>query len=373
MFYHAERHLGGNGLNFHAAIGLALSEDNGESFHDLGIILETNAVPDANAPCCADMGGATFTINDGQFMIYYRDRLKDLSTIELAVASAPVSEVIEAAKNGGTSTWIKYHQDGPQPGISGKSTPLEIGNPPTDWFSVSYNTSIDRYIMAIATHDRAEEYNFQLYLTTSEDGYRWSPRVLLLELADELTYPTIISPEGDPFNTGETFYIYYVKTPRGVTRFHNTNFERMTVTLSGDMLEPTHTWEFNNDSEGWKPLYHMASFNANNGSLLIQTSGVDPYMISPSLAVNGDSYQKIEVRMKSGQSGTGQFFFTTKEVPNHIEDASLHFQVKASEDFVVYTIDMSAATNWKGTIGDIRFDPIDQPTTIEIDYIRLIP
>ncbi len=374
MFYHAERHLNGNGSIFHASIGLAASQDDGQTFQNLGIILENNAPPDAKAPCCADMGGATYTIKDGQFLVYFRDRLEDLNTIELAVATAAVDEVIEAAKNGMVTPWSKYNNNGQQqPGISGLSSPLEAGNPPTDWFSISYNMFIDRYIMAILTHVRSDTNNYQLYLTTSEDGYQWSPRVLLMEFNGEMAYPTIIAPDGNPLNTSETFYIYYVTTPVGVTRWHNTKFERMTVTLSGQMLEPSHGWEFEDDAEGWKPLYHMDTFEIQNSALIIQATGNDPYMASPPLGINGDTYKKIEIRMKTGQSGTGQFFFTTKEFPYHVEETSVAFDVDESDEYITYTVDMSASENWKGIIGDIRFDPIDQATTIEIDYIRLIP
>lgn len=373
MFYHGERHFGGNGSIFQAAIGLAVSQDEGKTFQNLGIILENNAPPDVNAPCCADMGGATYTIKDGQFLVYFRDRQEDLRTNELAFATASVDEVIEAAKNGTTSLWFKYQKDGQQPGLSGTSSPLELGNPPTDWFSVSYNSFIDRYVMVISTHDRAEVYKYQLYLTTSEDGYQWSPRVLLTESDEELTYPSIIGIEGDPLNIGETFYIYYVTTPRGVTRWHGTKFQRMTITLSGQMLEPIHAWEFDADAEGWTSLFDMGSFEVQNGALTIQATGNDPYMLSPALRVNGDMYQHIEIRMKVGEGGMGQFFFTTVEVPFHIEEASVVFPVEASDDFMVYTIDMSTSAAWKGLIGDIRFDPINAPTNIEIDYIRLVP
>jgi len=284
-----------------------------------------------------------------------------------------VDEVIEAAKNGTISPWFKYQKNGPQPGLAGTSSPLEIGNPPTDWFSVSYNAFIDRYVMVIATHDRAEVYKYQLYLTTSEDGYQWSPRVLLTETDDELTYPSVIGIEGDPLSIGETFYIYYVTTPRGVTRWHGTRFQRMTVTLSGQLLEPTHAWEFDADAEGWTPLADMGTFEVQNGALTIQATGGDPHMLSPSLRVSGDTYQHIEIRMKVGEGGVGQFFFTTEDVPFYIEEASVVFPVEASEDFMIYTIDMSASAAWKGLIGGLRFDPISVQTNIEIDYIRLVP
>ena len=255
----------------------------------------------------------------------------------------------------------------------GVSSPLEVGNPPTDWFSVSYNTSINRYIMAILTHVRSDTTNYELDLTASEDGYEWSPRVPLLDFHGEMAYPTIVDPNGDPFNTAATFYIYYVTTPLGVTRWHNTAFKRLTVTLSGQMLEPPHGWEFDADPEGWKPLNQMETFDVHDGVLTIEASGPDPYMLSPTVGVSTGTYKHIEVRMKVGQSGTGEFFFTTSETPNISGETSVRFPVTASDDFQTYTVDMSKKAAWKGRIGDLRFDPIDVKTAIEIDYIRLVP
>ena len=51
----------------------------------------------------------------------------------------------------------------------------------------------------------------------------------------------------------------------------------------------------------------------------------------------------------------------------------MRFPVTASDDFQTYTVDMSKKAAWKGRIGDLRFDPIDVKTAIEIDYIRLVP
>lgn len=373
MFYHAERYLGGSAALFHAAIGLAASEDEGQSFQNLGIILENNAAPDVYAPCCADMGGATFTVKDGRFLVYFRDKLEDASTMQLAVATAPVEEVIQAAKNGTVSPWVKYYDGGQEPGLSGRSSHLETGNPTTSWFSVSFNSSIQRYIMAISTPDLTPANGYQLYLTASEDGYRWSPRVLLRETSGELTYPTIISPDGDPFNTSDSFYIYYVTTPRGVGRWQNTNVERMTVTLSGNLLEPVRAWEFEADDAGWKPLNEMGIFEVRDGALFIEATGSDPYMISPILGISGDLFQHVEVRMKVGQGGLGQFFFTTDQVPDTTEDASVVFPVEASDEYVTYTVDMSSSPAWKGAIALLRFDPVTSATDIEIDYIRLAP
>jgi hypothetical protein len=372
MFYHAERHLDGIGLLFHAAIGLAASHDQGQTFTNLGIILETNAEPDIGAPCCADVGGATFAVKDGQFYLYFRDRLTGNEDVQLALATAPVDEVVNAALNGETSEWLKYDDGDYTPALGGRSSPLEVGNPPTSWFSVSHNQLLDRYIMAIAHHPAGAPSN--LYLTTSEDGINWSPRVSLWETEDELTYPTIIDPAGDPLTTSGTFYVYFVTTPRETEyRWHNTPLWRMTATLTGEMRELAREWDFESDTEAWVPLNQMETFEATDGSLVIQASGNDPYMHSPGLGFDAGLYRTIEVRMRLEHGGTGQFFFTGEDAPGILEANSVRFPVTASDGFQTYTIDMSRARGWQGVINLLRFDPVDQRGRIEIDYIKILP
>lgn len=376
MFYHAERHLDSVGLLSHTALGLAASDDDGQTFQNLGIILETNAAPDVTAPCCADMGGAPFAIKDGQFFLYFRDRIDSagvLSGVNLAVATAPVDEVVAAALDGRTSEWRKYNGADWEPGLGGRSEPLEVGNPHTSWFSVSYNTSLERFVMVIAAHGPTIVPS-DLYLIASEDGFTWSPRVLLTECACELTYPSIISPDGNPLQTNDAFYVYYVTTPPDqVWRWHQTTLRRMTVTLTGEMVAGPTEWEFETDAEGWIALNEIDRFEVVDGALVVEPTGLDPYMQSPSLGLSTDEFATIQVRMTVGRDGTGQFFFVGSEVREIAEINSKRFSVRGSPDPITYNVGMSAVPGWDGLLSQLRFDPIDQNTLVEIDYIRMLP
>jgi hypothetical protein len=376
MFYHAERYPPGNRDKFHAAIGLAVSNDQGDSFQNLGIILETNSPPNWDAPCCADIGGATFTVKDGQFYVYFRDRMVNLDEIQLALATAPVAEVLQAARNGTTSPWHKNFYGAQEPGISGRSSPLEDGNQFTNWFSVSYNKYLNKFLMAVSYHPGEDLYDSGLYLISSDDGYTWTPRVPLLTHCNcELTYPTIIDPGGDPLNTDKAFYIYYVTTPRDVTRWRDTALQRMTVKLTGQMVQIPTAWEFekDGDAEGWAAANQIGHYEVTDGALIFKSIGSDPFINSPSLNFSATTYTKIEIRMKVGQAGTGQLFFTSTLAQGISEQSTVRFPVSASEDFKTYTTVMSTMDLWSGRIQTLRFDPIDQITEVEIDYVRLLP
>ena len=100
MFYHAERHFGRNGAIFYSEIGMAVSTDGGRRFRDLGIVLSPHVSP--SPQFTVEMGGGTFTIHDGYFYVFFRDAMNRRQGINLAVARAPISEVIHAAKSGKT-------------------------------------------------------------------------------------------------------------------------------------------------------------------------------------------------------------------------------------------------------------------------------
>lgn len=371
MFYHAEFHMAG--YLSHASLGLAASQDDGKTFQNLGIILENGTSPDPQAPCCADMGGAPYVIKDGNFLVYFRDRMSDLRDIFFAAASAPVNEVVSAALEGRTSPWHKYYEGDQEPGLGGRSSPLEIGNPTTDWFSVSYNTLLERYIAVISAHSD-DQSNYFIFMSVSEDGYEWSPRILLHQSSqNELTYPSIVSPDGDPLATGKEFYVYFISTPLGVYRWTQTDLNRITVTLTGNLPEAPHEWEFESDLGGWHAGNNINSLEIANGSLVVEPNGMDPYMRTYTLGVNAGDYRYIEARMKVETSGTAQFFFTNAKAPAISENASVQFPVNGSDNFAVYRVDLSGIPAWTGIIGTLRLDPIDLDTPVEIDYIRLLP
>jgi hypothetical protein len=378
MFYHAERHFGGDGHIFHSAIGLAVSNNDGKSFQDLGIILESNAKPDVNARCCVDMRGASYMIKDGQFYLYFSDRLENGTDINLTLATAPVAEVVEAAHNGKTSLWSKYYHGSQEAGISGRSSPLESGNPFIVWHSVSYNTYVKKYIMAIAYHPEEDLYASGLYLISSEDGIKWSPRVPLIVNCDcELVYPTIISPDGDPYNTGSQFYIFYTTTPRDIRRYEDTSLQRMTITLTGKMVEAPHAWEFeaDGDTEGWRARNQLSALQAADGRLVTHSTGIDPYLSSSWLAIDANQYSTVQMNMKvsAGVEGIAQLFFVTDGDGSYNEAKSLRFPIQTDGEFHTYSLDMSKVPGWRGIINQFRLDPTDTQAAVEIDYIRLQP
>jgi hypothetical protein len=89
---------------------------------------------------------------------------------------------------------------------------LETGNPTTNWSSVSYNSYLHQYVMAVAQTTGS---NVNLYLTSSTDGINWGPRQLLVASSGESFYPSLIGLGANPQITGQTFDVDYTSSQLG--------------------------------------------------------------------------------------------------------------------------------------------------------------
>lgn len=211
MFYDTEKYPAGSSA-VHNTTGMAKSTDNGVTWTDLGVILDTEF------PGWGDWnvgtGNGPFVINGDYFYVYFSDVLTANPRLDIgtSVARAKVEDVMNAAINENTVVpWLKYYQgQWNQPGISGKSSPIEIGNPQSTTFDVSFNEYLGRYIK-VDSSPRGNSYG--LYLSESLNGINWTFRVPLGESTGYKLYPTIIGLGSDPKITGDKFYVYYLYTP----------------------------------------------------------------------------------------------------------------------------------------------------------------
>jgi hypothetical protein len=226
MIYHAEKH-GKSKKDFYSVLGLAVSTDAaGLSFRDLGTIIEPNRQTGQT-----EVGGGSFAVFDDQLHVYYRDWFPNGTTSEVAVARAPISDLITNALNGQGTLFNKYYNGGwTEPGRGGLSSALEIGNPPTSWLGVSYNNYLDQLVMVTSqwSNDGGD-----LYLSASPDGINWSPRQALALDAGEQFYPSLIGTGADPTQTGQSFYVYYTDSQKGAwSRWKDAQLVRREITIN---------------------------------------------------------------------------------------------------------------------------------------------
>jgi hypothetical protein len=136
-----------------------------------------------------------------------------------------------------------------------------------------------------------------------------------------------------------------------------------------------YAWEFEKRgiNEGWSAWSDLNRFDVEGGRLVTQSTGDDPYMGSPAgLRINADELRTIYIRMKISAGNIAQVFFVTDGDPEYDEAKSLVFTPTADGEFHTYSLDISTVAGWRGKVIQLRLDPTDQPSEIEIDYIRVV-
>lgn len=209
LFYHAEKWVKDNWRVFYSLLGMAKSTDGGEVWTDLGEIITPSIRFDSSFQTTLDIGGGSFLVIDGYFYVYYKDQLQSGKVIHIAGARARVSDVVATAINGDTvSRWNKYYSGSwDEPGLGGRSSPLEVTNAFSSWGDVSYNAYLGKYIMVTSGSPWPAT---DLYLLESADGISWSGRVLIVDDNSQSMYVTIIGEGNIQRVTGKQFYIYYI-------------------------------------------------------------------------------------------------------------------------------------------------------------------
>ena len=206
-------------------LGLAWSEDGGDTWRYLGHIITPHSDPDGRNSM--NVHGAPYLVRDGYLYVYYVDHYCASSETTCdcgqggcrprkAVARAPLSGVIADAKSGRVGTWRKYYRGSyNQPGHGGRLTPLPVtGILHTD---AAYSAHTGKYYLSASF--RSDQYGNDGYikLYESRDLVSWSevhrvhfePSSAATELPYGYQYVTITNVDGsDNGRVGRWFYVY---------------------------------------------------------------------------------------------------------------------------------------------------------------------
>ena len=118
-------------------------------------------------------------------------------------------------------------------------------------------------------------------------------------------------------------------------------------------------WTFAADTAGWTAA-HDCKVAAEGGSLVITSTGDDPYLFGPPIRIEGAVV--VQLRMKCAAAGNGQIFWSTAQSPNFAEAKSTHFDLLHDGQWHDY----SAPLDVKGTLTRLRLDPGGAPGRIEV-------
>lgn len=240
QFYHAEVHPGGDATKFYSVLGMGISEGSWTAFYDCGRTVQANmtqAQADSRTQV-VEMAGSPYIVKDGYFYVYYRDTLTNGSSVNLCVARAPVTNVVAAATNHSSVAWQKYYSGAfSEPGLGGRSSSLESGNPTVRWMDIKWNSYLRKYVMVLAGAGSYPD----LYMMFSDDGLNWSARTQLESEAGESFYPSLVGTNSaNPQELGRSFYVYYTySVAGGWDRWSDAQVARRLITI--DDGSPTNT------------------------------------------------------------------------------------------------------------------------------------
>ena len=124
--------------------------------------------------------------------------------------------------------------------------------------------------------------------------------------------------------------------------------------------------------DGWNSFNQWNYVQANYGVLLGQSSGIDPYALSPKVFVNKHEtthYVKVNMVVYAGTNAV--IFFTTETDPAWSINKAVTFPIIPDGQWHEYIVDLRNSPNYKGVVNQIRLDPTDASgSIIYVDYVR---
>jgi hypothetical protein len=221
-WYHHEQWVCSSGLST-PTIGALVSKDNGRSFVDLGIVMESGYARDCGAQNGFFAGGhGDFTVLldpwRQYFYFYFTNYGGPLDSQGVAVARLAFRDRASPAGR----VW-KFHRGGwGQPGLGGQVSailPAQVSwsQADTDSFwgpSIHWNTFLNQYVMllnrACCAPGWPAEGIYISYNTDLSNPYTWSEPEKLLDSDQARWYPQVIGlrPDGTDKLAGETARFY---------------------------------------------------------------------------------------------------------------------------------------------------------------------
>ena len=130
-------------------------------------------------------------------------------------------------------------------------------------------------------------------------------------------------------------------------------------------------FEKDNDLEGWLLVNDIKDGEVNNGILRMRSTEIDPFMVRD---VNLDSSRvtTIFIRMRISKGNWAGLYWKNDEFPEFSLKTHHSFKVLPDNKFHDYYIFVEDISNWKRRLSQLRLDPTNRKSYIEIDEISLL-
>lgn len=144
---------------------------------------------------------------------------------------------------------------------------------------------------------------------------------------------------------------------------------------------PSHAdWTFDSlqNRDGWAGAHGIDdSIGVAGGAWSFVTPGPDPYLFGPTFQIPAADFGYIEVSMSSTNANASAKFFWGRldtGVYNLSESRTVAFDIIPDGNMHTYTVPVFNHPEWAGSIGLLRFDPVESGNGgfVSIDRIRLL-
>ncbi len=210
---HLERHYE-NKTKYVGTLGLSVSRDNGESWTFLGEFISHDIIPGPETPAeSRDIGNGTVLMDDEYLYLFLMDYHESDHSGGISVARVKLTELFEKTLADELPQAYKY-KDGQwnEPGWGGDFTSVVPEDISPNFFYLSYNTVLKKYIMVTCQFTYYDDNDGDILLLVSDDMLDWSnaQRQWIATGYHCEQYPVIFSDaENCQTESGETFYIYW--------------------------------------------------------------------------------------------------------------------------------------------------------------------
>ncbi len=139
-------------------------------------------------------------------------------------------------------------------------------------------------------------------------------------------------------------------------------------------LDTFASWEFNSDGnrEGWSAV-NATDNGVTDGAWRLTTSQSDPYVLSPDLGIESNSFGTITIQMSnSNADAEGRLYWKRFGDADFSLSRSQVFTVNTNDQMNEYTLDLSGHSEWTGTITQLCLHPVSTGTggIVAIDFVR---
>ena len=132
--------------------------------------------------------------------------------------------------------------------------------------------------------------------------------------------------------------------------------------------EPLLRWTFQKGTAGWTAA-HACSVTAADGLLKIKVTADDPYLFGPAIASPPQGPLMVRLRMRCQGGGGGEIFWATDQTPHFAAGHEVGFDLHHDGRWHDYEV----AVPFNGLLQRLRLDPGNDPGTIEVEHITLLP